>query len=163
MILPIVSFISSTVITLASLYLTHKGNLLNAENARIIKRLELRYPRVFEALGEMSAALTQMRLTAKAISEDQIDSEPMIQYAEQFSAAAYKLAVLIDDKELQEMLFAAASSEVLHHDILEFAAGDDFNKIVERVSKFLSQENDYEICKKSTHIHSKQKRAKVKR
>lgn len=163
MILSLASLASSLLIALASMYLTHKGNLLNAENARIIKRFELRYPRVFEALGEMSASLTQMRLTAKAISEDQIDSEPMIQYAEQFSAAAYKLAVLIDDKELQEMLFAAASSEVLHHDILKFAAGDDFNKIVERVSEFLSQEHDYEICDSDSYIHAKKKRSKVKR
>lgn len=134
-IIALASILVSGSVSIFTIVLNYRTARFNAEANERIKRLELRNPIIYEALGELTASFTKLKHIHDETSSDHTDPYYL---AEEFSASAYRLASFIHDADIQNDLYAMATGNVGGFGIVNDSELKQFDALLIKISIYLS-------------------------
>lgn len=131
----LVSVVMSGTVSIFMIILNYRTARFAAEANERAKRIELKTPILYEALSEMTLYFSQMLRVQDSGSYSQEDQRAR---AESFSFAAYRLAGLIDDPDIQSALFSLASGYIGRHGLIRPEEIEEYYAVIRKLSDHLS-------------------------
>lgn len=134
-VIALVSIIMSGAVSIFTIVLNYRTARFAAEANERAKRLELKTPVLYEALGELTLSFSQLLHVQDSRS---IDLDDLRTRAEKFSYAAYRLASLISDSNMQTALLSLANGNIGRHGIVNECDREEFYAVISQLSDHLS-------------------------